>query len=98
MDIQKLIDKISTARVYDVACRTALEYMPLMSARLDNCIHIKREDQQEVFSFKIRGAYNKISGLSDEQLTNGIIGASAGNHAQGIAMSASRLGIKATIA
>ena len=97
MDIQKLIDKISTARVYDVASRTALDYMPLMSARLDNRVHIKREDQQDVFSFKIRGAYNKISGLSQEQLANGIIGASAGNHAQGIAMSASRLGIKAII-
>ena len=97
IDIKHLIDEIKTARVYDVARKTALERMRLMSERLSNEVYLKREDQQDVFSFKIRGAYNKISGLSVEQREQGIIGASAGNHAQGIALSATRLGIRGVI-
>jgi threonine dehydratase len=97
IDISNLVQKIRTSRVYDVTSRTALELMPLLSARLGNSVYIKREDQHEVFSFKIRGAYNKISGLSKAQLGEGIIGASAGNHAQGIAVAAKRLGIHAII-
>lgn len=97
IDIDKLIQKIQNSKVYDAASKTALETMPLLSDRLGNEVLIKREDKQEVFSFKIRGAYNKIAGLSQEQLERGIIGASAGNHAQGIAVSATRLGIHATI-
>jgi len=93
----QLVEKIKASRVYDVACKTPLERMELMSARLENDVYIKREDQQEVFSFKIRGAYNKISSLSDDELKKGIIGASAGNHAQGIAVSATRLNISSTI-
>ncbi|RLD74986.1 MAG: threonine ammonia-lyase, biosynthetic [Bacteroidetes bacterium] len=97
INTDKLIEKIKTARVYDVAIKTSLEKMALMSVRLSNNVYIKREDQQEVFSFKIRGAYNKISGLSADQLAKGIIGASAGNHAQGIAVAAARVGIRPTI-
>lgn len=94
---KQLVEKIGHARVYEVAQRTPLEYMTLMSERLGNRILIKREDQQSVFSFKIRGAYNKISGLSADERKKGIIGASAGNHAQGIAVAAARLGIRAVI-
>ena len=97
IDIDKLIEKIKSARVYEAAKETALERMELVSARLNNEVYIKREDQQEVFSFKIRGAYNKISGLSADQLKKGIIGASAGNHAQGIAVAATRVGVRPTI-
>jgi len=97
ININNLLEKIRTARVYDVAIKTALERLPLLSVRLENNVFVKREDQQDVFSFKIRGAYNKISGLSADQLGSGIIGASAGNHAQGIAVAATRLGIRPTI-
>ena len=97
MDFTPLVEKIRQSRVYDVAKKTALEQMPLMSVRLGNAVYIKREDQQAVFSFKIRGAYNKISGLSQAELDKGVIGASAGNHAQGIALSARRVGARATI-
>ncbi len=97
MNLQFLVNKIQQARVYDVAINTPLEYMTQMSLRFSNCIYIKREDQQDIFSFKIRGAYNKISGLTQQEMDKGIIGASAGNHAQGVASSANRLGIDATI-
>lgn len=97
MDLESLVNKIRQARVYDVAINTPLEYMELMSLRLSGRIYIKREDQQDIFSFKVRGAYNKISGLTGEQRDRGIISASAGNHAQGVALSASRLGVDATI-
>lgn len=93
ININHLVEKIKAARVYDVARKTALEHMPLVSTRLKNQVFAKREDQQDVFSFKIRGAYNKMSALSAEQLNKGVIGASAGNHAQGIAVAANRLGI-----
>ncbi len=91
------VKKILTSRVYDVASRTPLDEAPLLSKRLGNDIWIKREDLQPVFSFKLRGAYNKISGLSEEQLQGGIIAASAGNHAQGVALAAQTLKIPATI-
>lgn len=85
---------VITATVYDVAHRTPLDKASKLSARFENDIRLKREDTQPVFSFKLRGAYNKISQLSDEQKARGIICASAGNHAQGVAYSASRLGLR----
>ena len=97
IDIPKLVKAIKTSRVYDVARKTNLDLMPLMSERLGNQIYLKREDQQDVFSFKIRGAYNKISSLTQEQIKQGIIGASAGNHAQGVAVAATRLGVRPII-
>jgi threonine dehydratase len=89
--------KILTARVYDVATETALEFAPNLSARMGNRIHFKREDMQSVFSFKIRGAYNKIAHLNEAQLKRGVICASAGNHAQGVALSAAKVNCKAVI-
>jgi threonine dehydratase len=95
--MQNYLKRILTARVYDVAIETPLEYAPNLSARTGNTILFKREDMQPVFSFKLRGAYNKMAQLSTEQLKLGVIAASAGNHAQGVALSAHRLGCKATI-
>ncbi len=92
------LKKILTARVYDVATESPLEFAPNLSARTENRILLKREDIQSVFSFKLRGAYNKMANLSPEQLAKGVICASAGNHAQGVALSAKRLGCKAIIA
>ena len=89
--------KILTARVYDVAVESALEVAPSLSARLNNTVLLKREDQQPVHSFKLRGAYNKMAHLSPDQLKQGVICASAGNHAQGVALSARRLGCRAVI-
>ncbi|HHI92779.1 MAG TPA: threonine ammonia-lyase, biosynthetic [Gammaproteobacteria bacterium] len=89
--------KIRNARVYDVAKKTPLEIAPGLSARLNNRILLKREDLQPVFSFKLRGAYNKIAGLSKTQQQKGVIAASAGNHAQGVALAAQRLGLAALI-
>jgi len=94
---ERYIDKILKANVYDVAQKTPLDYAGLLSAKLNNEVYLKREDLQEVFSFKLRGAYNKISSLSSEERACGIIAASAGNHAQGVALSARRLGLEATI-
>ncbi len=91
------LKKILTARVYDVAVETPLEPAKTLSKRLGNQVLLKREDQQPVFSFKLRGAYNKMVQLSAEQLARGVICASAGNHAQGVAMSARRLGCHAVI-
>jgi threonine dehydratase len=91
------LKKILTARVYDVATETALEPAKALSRRLHNKVLLKREDQQPVFSFKLRGAYNKMAQLSPEQLQRGVICASAGNHAQGVAMAAHRLGSRAVI-
>ena len=91
------LKKILTARVYDVAIETALEPARNLSRRLHNKILLKREDQQPVRSFKLRGAYNKMAQLSAEQLANGVICASAGNHAQGVALSAHKLGSRAVI-
>jgi len=91
------IKKILTARVYDVAIESPLEAMPRLSRRLNNRVLLKREDLQPVFSFKLRGAYNKIAQLPRQSLDKGIICASAGNHAQGVALAAQRVGAKATI-
>ena len=91
------IKKILQARVYDVAEKTRLDYATNLSQRVNNHIWIKREDMQPVFSFKIRGAYNKIANLPKDVLAKGVIAASAGNHAQGVALSAQKLGIPATI-
>jgi threonine dehydratase len=91
------LKKILTARVYDVAFETPLELATSLSARMENRIHFKREDMQSVFSFKLRGAYNKIAHLTPAQLKRGVICASAGNHAQGVALSAARVGCKAVI-
>jgi threonine dehydratase len=91
------LERILTARVYDVAIETPIDFAPSMSARMGNRMLLKREDMQPVFSFKLRGAYNKMSGLSSSDLKNGVIAASAGNHAQGVALSAQRLGCRATI-
>jgi len=89
--------KILTARVYDVAVESALEPARALSRRLHNKVLLKREDQQPVFSFKLRGAYNKMVHLSAEELARGVICASAGNHAQGVALSAHKLGARAVI-
>lgn len=92
-----MIKKILQARVYDVAVETPLSRANQLCNRFENEILLKREDLQPVFSFKIRGAYNKISQLTDEEKSRGVIAASAGNHAQGLALAAKKLGIKATI-
>lgn len=91
------LKKILTARVYDVAVETPLEPAPLLSERLNNRVLLKREDLQPVFSFKVRGAYNKMAQLSPDALRAGVVAASAGNHAQGVALAARQLGAKATI-
>ena len=91
------LKKILTARVYDVAVESALEPAKNLSLRLKNTVLLKREDQQPVFSFKLRGAYNKMAHLSTAQLKKGVICASAGNHAQGVAMSAQKLGTLAVV-
>ena len=91
------LKKILTSRVYDVAIETPLELAPILSARTDNKIYFKREDMQSVFSFKLRGAYNKMAHLSPAQRKHGVICASAGNHAQGVALSAKKLGCRAVI-
>jgi threonine dehydratase len=89
--------RIDEANVYDVAKKTPLQLQPILSARLNNNILLKREDLQPVFSFKLRGAYNKMSRLSKELLKHGVISASAGNHAQGVALSAKKLKCRAVI-
>jgi threonine dehydratase len=91
------LTKILNARVYDVAKESALELAKTLSQRIHNTVLLKREDQQSVRSFKLRGAYNKMAHLSAEQLKKGVICASAGNHAQGVSLSAKRLGCRAVI-
>lgn len=95
--MQKMIKQILTSRVYEVADETPLDEAVDLSRKLDNKVLLKREDLQPVFSFKIRGAYNRMAHLSPEELKKGVIAASAGNHAQGVAYSARHLGIAATI-
>ncbi len=90
-------EKIEQSQVYAVAKKTPLEIQPNLSARLDNQVLLKREDMQPVFSFKLRGAYNKMAHLSVDALKRGVIAASAGNHAQGVALSAQKLGCRAVI-
>src|SRR3954453_9287285 len=92
-----LLREILTSRVYEVARETPLDTAPRLSRRLGNEILLKREDLQPVFSFKLRGAYNKISHLREDERARGIITASAGNHAQGVAFSARTLGVRAVI-
>jgi threonine dehydratase len=92
-----LLRRILTSRVYDVARETPLERAPRLSARLGQTVHFKREDLQPVFSFKLRGAYNRIAHLTLEERTRGVITASAGNHAQGVAYSAQKLRLRAVI-
>lgn len=89
--------KIDNARVYDVAIETPLDAMPQLSVRLGNAVLLKREDLQPVFSFKLRGAYNRMCQLTEAERKAGVVAASAGNHAQGVALSAQRLGIDALI-
>ena len=91
------LERILKSRVYDVAIESPLDAAPGLSKRLGNRLLIKREDLQAVFSFKLRGAYNKMAGLPRERLARGVIAASAGNHAQGVALAAQRLGCRAVI-
>lgn len=95
--IEDYIKKILQASIYDLVEETPLETTKWLTRRLNNQVLLKREDLQSVFSFKIRGAYNKLKSLSQEQLDKGVIAASAGNHAQGVAYAASKLGVKAVI-
>jgi threonine dehydratase len=94
---QQYVDMINAAPVYDVAIHSPLDPAPRLSERLGNTVLLKREDLQQVFSFKLRGAYNRIIHLTEEERRRGVIASSAGNHAQGVALAAQRLGIKATI-
>jgi threonine dehydratase len=94
---REYVERILRARVYDVATETPLDEAPRLSRRLDNRVLIKREDLQPVFSFKLRGAYNKIANLSAQDRARGVIASSAGNHAQGVALAARRLGVDALI-
>ena len=89
--------RVLNARVYDVCSETPLQAAYNLSASLNNHVYLKREDTQPVFSFKIRGAYNKMAQLSNEQLDRGVVACSAGNHAQGVALSANKLGCRAVI-
>ena len=95
--MQKLLKQILTSKVYEVAIETPLEESAVLSQALNNRILLKREDLQPVFSFKLRGAYNRIANLTEEERGRGVITASAGNHAQGVAFSGQKLGIKTTI-
>ena len=91
------LERILTARVYDVAIESPLDRAPNLSARMNNTLLLKREDMQSVFSFKLRGAYNKMALLKPADLARGVIAASAGNHAQGVALAAQKLKCRATI-
>lgn len=97
MILTRMIERILRARVYDVAVETPLDLAAGLSRRLGNTIYIKREDLQPVFSFKLRGAYNKMAGLGEAERRAGVVAASAGNHAQGVALAARKLGIRALI-
>jgi threonine dehydratase len=96
-ELTQLLHDVLTSRVYDVARETPLDPAPRLSQRLGNEVLLKREDLQPIFSFKLRGAYNKIAQLTDKERSRGIIAASAGNHAQGVAFSAHQLGLRAVI-
>ena len=91
------LEKILNAQVYDVAIESPLDLARNLSARTGNRLYFKREDLQPVFSFKLRGAYNKMAHLTPAQLKHGVICASAGNHAQGVALSAQKLGCRAVV-
>jgi len=94
---ERYLRRILTAQIYDVARETPLEVAETLSERLQNRIYLKREDLQPVFSFKLRGAYNRMANLTPAEMKSGVVAASAGNHAQGVALAARKLGIKATI-
>jgi threonine dehydratase len=91
------LERVLNAQVYDVAIETPLELARTLSDRVGNHVYLKREDLQSVFSFKLRGAYNKIAKLSEEAKKHGVICASAGNHAQGVALAAHKLGLRAVV-
>ena len=91
------LERILRANVYDVARETPLESMSLLSERLGHNVLLKREDLQPVFSFKIRGAYNKVVQLDAAERARGVVCASAGNHAQGVALAAQKLGLRAVV-
>src|SRR5947209_455671 len=93
----EILRAILTSRVYEVARETSLDVARRLSGRVENTVWLKREDQQPVFSFKIRGAYNRMTRLSASERKVGVITASAGNHAQGVALSAKHLGLRAVI-
>ena len=95
--LEKYVKKILTSRVYDVAVETPLQPARILSRRLENRVLLKREDMQPVFSFKIRGSYNKMVQLTQDDRAKGVIAASAGNHSQGVALAARELGIRAHI-
>src|ERR671935_92853 len=97
LSLNQLLHAILTSRVYDVARETPLEPAQSLSRRLGNDVLLKREDLQPVFSFKLRGAYNRIAHMSDAERERGVIAASAGNHAQGVAFAARHLGLRALI-
>ena len=95
-EYKKMIED-ALKRVYEVARKTTLDFAPEVSARHENNIWLKREDQQPVFSYKLRGAYNLMASLSEHERQKGVIAASAGNHAQGVALAGNKLGIEAVI-
>ena len=94
---KKYLDLIANSKVYDVATNTPISYAANISTKLGNDVFLKREDMQPIFSFKIRGAYNKIANLTPQQKKRGVLTASAGNHAQGVARAVTTRGLKATI-
>ncbi|HZB95215.1 MAG TPA: pyridoxal-phosphate dependent enzyme, partial [Herpetosiphonaceae bacterium] len=91
------LQRILTSRVYDVVQETPLQHAPRLSGRLGNDIYFKREDVQPIYSFKLRGAYNRMAQLTPQELRRGVITASAGNHAQGVAFSGQTLGVRTVI-
>ena len=95
--LESYVKKILSSNVYDLAEETPLTHAPLLSGRLKTNVWLKREDHQPIYSFKLRGAYNKMSQLDAQQSSKGVITASAGNHAQGVSIAASRLGLQATV-
>ena len=97
MKKDRYLERILTAKVYDVAVESPLEPAPAISRRTGNHVLLKREDKQPVFSFKLRGAYNKMAHLAPKRLARGVVCASAGNHAQGVALAAQKLGTQAVV-
>ena len=95
--MQSIVDLANNTRVYDVASVTPLSLAHQLSERNKNNVYLKREDELAIHAFKLRGAYQKISGLTKEQAAKGVVTSSAGNHAQGVALSATKLGIESVI-
>ena len=94
---KKYLDLIAKSKVYDVAEKTPITFAGNLSSKLENEVYLKREDMQPIFSFKIRGAYNKIANLSPQQQKSGVLTASAGNHAQGVANACKKLKVPSLI-